>query len=110
MGTPCHFALFDLQPDFRIDQQQLAERYRELARAVQPDRFVAAGEGEQGQALERSAALSGAYEVRRSAPRRARDLLALEGHELPLAATVQDPQFLLQQMQWREELEDLSDG
>lgn len=110
MGTPCHFALFELQPDFRIDQQELAARYRELARAVHPDRFADAGEREQRQALERSAALNEAYQVLRSAPRRARYLMALDGHELPLEATVQDPQFLLQQMHWREELEDLSDS
>ncbi|HBB22412.1 MAG TPA: co-chaperone HscB, partial [Pseudomonas sp.] len=32
MGTPCHFALFDLKPDFELDLAQLADRYRELAR------------------------------------------------------------------------------
>ena len=51
-----------------------------------------------------------AYQVLRSAPRRALYLLALKGRELPLEATVQDPGFLLQQMQWREELEDLQDS
>ncbi|HTN31851.1 MAG TPA: co-chaperone HscB [Pseudomonas sp.] len=110
MGAPCHFALFELQPAFRIDLQELAARYRELARTVHPDRFADAGEREQRQALERSAALNEAYQVLRSASRRARYLLSLDGHELPLEATVQDPQFLLQQMHWREELEELSEG
>ncbi|MGO1272699.1 MAG: co-chaperone HscB, partial [Pseudomonas helleri] len=32
MGTPCHFALFELQPSFNLDLDQLATRYRELAR------------------------------------------------------------------------------
>ena len=40
MGNPCHFALFDLQPSFRLDLDQLAARYRELARQVHPDRFA----------------------------------------------------------------------
>ena len=31
------------------------------------------------------------------------------GHELPLEVTVHDPDFLLQQMELREELEDLTD-
>ena len=39
MGSPCHFALFELQPAFRLDQAQLSARYRELAKAVHPDRF-----------------------------------------------------------------------
>ena len=105
MGTPCHFALFDLKPDFELDLAQLADRYRELARQVHPDRFADAGESEQRQALERSANLNEAYQTLKS--RRARYLLALEGHDVPLEATVHDPDFLMQQMHWREELEEL---
>lgn len=63
MGTPCHFALFELQPDFRLDLEQLAARYRELARAVHPDRFADASEREQRLALERSAGLNDAYQT-----------------------------------------------
>ncbi|MFR0674945.1 co-chaperone HscB [Enterobacterales bacterium AW_CKDN230030176-1A_HGKHYDSX7] len=109
MGTPCHFALFDLQPAFRLDLDALAVRYRELAREVHPDRFADASEREQRLALERSAALNEAYQTLRSAPRRARYLLALGGQEVPQEVTVHDPDFLMQQMQWREELEELHD-
>lgn len=109
MGTPCHFALFDLQPAFRLDLEQLAVRYRELARNVHPDRFADASEREQRVALERSASLNEAYQTLKSAPKRARYLLTLKGDEIPLEVTVHDPDFLLQQMQWREELEDLQD-
>ncbi|MBU1332197.1 MAG: co-chaperone HscB [Gammaproteobacteria bacterium] len=110
MGSPCHFALFDLQPSFRLDLDQLAVRYRELARAVHPDRFADASEREQRLALEQSASLNQAYSTLKSAPQRARYLLTLRGPELPLEVTVQDPEFLMQQMQWREELEDLQDS
>lgn len=109
MGTPCHFALFDLQPAFRLDLEQLAVRYRELARNVHPDRFADAPEREQRVALERSASLNEAYQTLKSAPKRARYLLTLKGDEIPLEVTVHDPDFLLQQLQWREELEDLQD-
>ncbi|MFJ4141502.1 co-chaperone HscB [Pseudomonas sp. NPDC089734] len=109
MGTPCHFALFDLKPDFRLDLDQLATRYRELARSVHPDRFADAPEHEQRLALEQSARLNDAYQTLRSAPKRARYLLVMKGDEVPLEVTVHDPDFLLQQMQWREELEDLQD-
>ncbi len=109
MGTPCHYALFDLQPSFRLDLDKLATRYRELAREVHPDRFADASEREQRVALEKSAALNDAYQTLRSAPRRARYLLAISGHEVPQEVTVHDPDFLLQQMQWREELEELQD-
>ncbi|MBT8768207.1 co-chaperone HscB [Pseudomonas boanensis] len=110
MGTPCHFALFDLKPDFRIDLEQLAARYRELARSVHPDRFADASEREQRLALEHAAQLNDAYQTLKSPPRRALYLLALKGQQLPLEATVQDPHFLLQQMQWREELEELQES
>lgn len=110
MGSPCHFALFGLQPDFRVDLAQLAARYRELARAVHPDRFADASEREQRLALEQSAQLNEAYQTLRSAPRRALYLLSLSGEALPLETTVQDPEFLLQQMHWREELEELQDS
>ena len=109
MGSPCHFALFDLQPSFRLDLDKLAARYRELAREVHPDRFADASEREQRVALENSAALNDAYQTLRRAPRRARYLLTISGQEVPQEVTVHDPDFLLQQMQWREELEELQD-
>ncbi|MBJ2248605.1 MULTISPECIES: co-chaperone HscB [Pseudomonas] len=109
MGTPCHFALFELQPSFRLDLEQLATRYRELARGVHPDRFADASEREQRLALEQSASLNEAYQTLKSPAKRARYLLAMNGGELPLEVTVHDPDFLMQQMQWREELEDLQD-
>ncbi len=110
MGTPCHFALFDLQPSFRLDLEQLATRYRELAREVHPDRFADASEREQRVALERSAGLNEAYQTLKAAPKRARYLLSIKGQEVPQEVTVHDPEFLLQQMQLREELEDLQDA
>ncbi len=109
MGTPCHYALFELQPAFDIDIEALSSRYRELARKVHPDRFADADEREQRLAIERSANLNEAYQTLKSPSRRARYLLTLQGREMPLEATVQDPTFLMQQMQWREELEDLDD-
>lgn len=109
MGKPCHFALFDLQPAFRLDLELLAQRYRDLARSMHPDRFAGAPERERRLALEQAAGLNEAYQVLRNPPQRARYLLGLRGHEVPVETTVQDPDFLLQQMQWREELEDLQE-
>lgn len=110
MGIPCHFALFELQPSFRLDLEQLATRYRELARGAHPDRFADASEREQRSALEQSARLNDAYQTLKSPAQRARYLLKISGHEVPMEVTVHDPEFLLQQMQWREELEDLQDS
>jgi molecular chaperone HscB len=110
VGSPCHFALFDLKPAFLLDLARLATRYRELARSVHPDRFADGTEREQRLALEHSASLNEAYQVLKNTTPRARYLLSLSGGELPLEVTVQDPEFLLQQMHLREELEDLHDS
>lgn len=109
MGTPCHYALFELQPAFDIDLDMLSARYRELARKVHPDRVADASEAEQRHAVESSANLNEAYQTLKSPSRRARYLLTLQGREMPLEATIQDPAFLMQQMRWREELEQLDD-
>ena len=108
--STCHFALFDLQPAFAIDLDQLAVRYRELARETHPDRFADASPREQRQALERAAQLNDAYQTLKSPSRRAYYLLGLRGEQPPLEATVQDPEFLMQQMMLREELEELQDS
>ena len=81
-----------------------------MARGVHPDRFADGSEREQRLALEQSASLNEAYQTLKSPAKRARYLLALKGGELPLEVTVHDPEFLMQQMQWREELEDLHDS
>src|SRR5690606_12986371 len=39
VGIPCHYALFEMQPAFDLDLEQLSTRYRELARKVHPDRY-----------------------------------------------------------------------
>lgn len=102
-----YFALFSLEPSFEVDLKRLGERYRELAKEVHPDRFVQAGDAERRQALERSATLNDAYNTLKDTTSRALYLLRLLGEEIPQEATVQDTEFLFQQMQWREELEEL---
>lgn len=104
-----HFELFDLPVAFALDQAELSQRYREAVKEVHPDRFAAAGEQEQLQAVTRAAALNDAYQVLKSSTRRALYLLNLQS-EMDEEATVQDPEFLFQQMEWREELEELGNA
>jgi len=106
---PCYFALLELKPHFDIDLTELATRYRQKAAAVHPDRYVTAGEREKRIALEQSANLNEAYQALKSPSQRARYLLSLKGGAIPLETTVQDPEFLMQQMQWHEELDDLKE-
>lgn len=104
-----HYELFDLPLAFELDLSELSRRYREAVKLVHPDRFAAAGEQEQRAAVERAASLNDAYETLRSPGRRALYLLNLQA-PMEEEATVQDPEFLFQQMEWREELEDLGES
>lgn len=106
---PCYFALLDLKPHFNVNLDDLAKRYREKVTATHPDRFIVASEREKRLALEQSANLNDAYQILKSPSRRALYLLSLKGQAIPLEATVQDPEFLMQQMQWHEELDELTE-
>ena len=107
MATSSYFALFGLEPAFDLDLDELANRYRDLAKAVHPDRVAHASDAERREALERSAALNEAYQTLKTPPLRARHLLVLQGQAIDLETTIQDPDFLMQQLEWREELEAL---
>lgn len=103
-----YFALFALQPTFAIDTAALAVSYRQLAKDVHPDRFASATAAEQRQAVERAAELNEAFQTLKSPTQRALYLLRLQA-DLPEETTIQDGEFLLQQMEWREQLEDLQE-
>jgi molecular chaperone HscB len=102
--------LFELQPSFNLDLDQLATRYRELARGVHPDRFADASEREQRLALEQSASLNEAYQTLKSPPKRARYLLAMNGGECRWRSRCMIRSFFCSRCSWREELEDLQDS
>lgn len=106
-----HFELFDLPVAFQIDQQQLAANYRRLQQAFHPDRFASAGDTEKARVMQKAAQINDAYQTLKSPLRRAEYLLELNGVELTgEQATLQDPEFLMQQMAWRERLDEIADG
>ncbi|WP_341501799.1 co-chaperone HscB [Gallaecimonas sp. GXIMD4217] len=105
-----HFQLFDLPVQFPLDQHQLASRYRELARAVHPDKFAASADRERAMALAKTAQLNDAFETLKCATSRAEYLLSLKGVDIRgESQTLRDPAFLMQQMHWREALEEIED-
>ncbi len=103
-----YFALFALQPSFAVDTAALAVTYRQLAKDVHPDRFASASDAEQRHAVERAAELNDAYQTLKSPTQRALYLLRQQA-DLPEETTIQDGEFLLQQMEWREQLEELQE-
>jgi molecular chaperone HscB len=99
------FTLLGLEKSYDIDQAALTASYRQLQRSAHPDRFAGGDERQRLLAVQKSAQINEAYETLRSATRRAAYMLKLAGHAVD--TTFQDPEFLMQQMQLREELSDL---
>jgi molecular chaperone HscB len=103
-----YFELFQLPVQFDLNLADLTERHRTIINKVHPDRFAAASAMEQRLALQWSTFANEAYQALRDPIARATYLLQLHAPELTgEAMRVQLPQyFLMQQMEWREALED----
>ncbi|AZG72888.1 co-chaperone HscB [Shewanella livingstonensis] len=104
-----YFDLFNVVPAFDIDTALLAERYRELQRAVHPDKFANDTEQQKRLSVQRTAQVNDGYQTLKNPLRRAEHMLSLRGIELSHeTTTLKDGAFLMQQMEWREALEDIS--
>ncbi|GIU31365.1 co-chaperone HscB [Shewanella schlegeliana] len=103
-----YFELFSLLPSYDVDTALLAERYRELQRAVHPDKFANASEQDKRLSVQRTAQINDGFQTLKNPIQRAEHLLALKGLELSHeSTTLKDTQFLMQQMEWRESLEEI---
>ncbi|WP_078119284.1 Fe-S protein assembly co-chaperone HscB [Thiosocius teredinicola] len=102
-----YFELFGTPVGFVVDTAELANRYRELQKVVHPDRFAAAGEQSQRLSLQSATMVNEAYETLKDPLKRAQYLLALNGYDNDKQQTLDDPAFLMQQMELRETLEDI---
>ena len=102
-----HFSLFRLPETFELDNQILEQRYRTLAAQFHPDKFAAASGFEQKQAVMMTATLNEAHRVLRDVIERAAYLLKLNNIDADSPEhTHFEPEFLMQQMAWRETLMD----
>lgn len=102
-----HYALLGLPERFEIDGTQLRQAYRRLQAVVHPDRFASAGGTERRIAMQVATRANEAFTTLAEPGRRAAYLCELHG--VPLRAetnTTMAPAFLMQQMAWREALED----
>ncbi|RRJ83416.1 Fe-S protein assembly co-chaperone HscB [Aestuariirhabdus litorea] len=103
-----YFELFGLPRSYQLDQQQLATRFRELQQVVHPDRHAAANERDQRLSVQYAAHVNDAYQTLKAPVPRAIYLLRCRGIEPRLENnTVMDAAFLMQQMEWREALDEL---
>ena len=101
------FELFDLPMAFALDRGALDARWKDLQREVHPDRHAAADAQTQRQAMQWSVRINEAYQRLKDPLQRAAYLCELNG--APIQAennTAMPPAFLMQQMEWREALEE----
>jgi molecular chaperone HscB len=102
-----HFDLFGLSPTFLIEGEALERSYREIQSKVHPDRFAHAGDAERRASLQWTTRVNEAYRVLKDPVQRARHILELHGVDVAFETnTAMPPDFLMQQMELREALED----
>jgi molecular chaperone HscB len=103
------FELFGLAPRFEQDREALDARWKDLQREAHPDRFAAQGGAAQRVAMQWSVRINEAYRRLKDPLKRAAYLCELHG--APVNAednTAMPAAFLMQQMEWRESLDDAS--
>lgn len=106
--TTHYFDLFGLPLDYSVDRVRLSESYRQLQQQFHPDRFANASEQERRLSLQMASRLNEGSRVLRDPIERAKYLLELEGVDLGTdGETLRDPQFLMEQMELREQLEEI---
>ena len=94
-----------------MNTEDLEQRWKSRVAAVHPDRFAGASDAEKRVAMQWSASINEAYRVLRDPLKRAQYLCDLAGFQTKnLPGASMDMAFLVQQMQWREELERIRDS
>jgi molecular chaperone HscB len=102
-----HFELFHLPQRFEIDTEALDRAYHEVQNQAHPDRFASASGAEKRVAMQWATRANEAYQTLKNPLARAKYLCELNGVDLQVESnTAMPPAFLMQQMEWREALED----
>jgi molecular chaperone HscB len=102
-----HFDLFHLPQRFAIDMTALDSAYHEVQNQVHPDKFTNATDAEKRVAMQWATRANEAYRTLKSPFKRAAYLCELNGVDLETESNTAMPrEFLIQQMEWRDALEE----
>jgi molecular chaperone HscB len=102
-----HFELLGVPVSFHVPMEALDLGYRELQSKVHPDRFVNASDAERRVAMQLATNVNEAYKTLKNPLHRAIYLLELQGIDVRSETnTTMEPAFLMQQIEWRENIED----
>jgi molecular chaperone HscB len=104
------FELFGLPRRFAIDRREVDSRWRALQSEVHPDRFATEGAAAQRLAMQWAVRVNEAYRRLKDPVARAMALCELAGVHVDVHDNAAMPrEFLIQQMQWREDLAEAQD-
>ena len=106
-----HFELFGLAPAYALESEALERSYRDIQSRVHPDRFAHAGDAERRASLQWTTRVNEAYRTLKDPVQRGKHLLELHGVDVAFETNTQMPtDFLVQQLELREELESATAG
>lgn len=106
-----HFDLFQLPQRFAVDLKALEQAYHRVQGQAHPDKFAHASDAEKRVAMQWATRANEAYQTLKNPLQRARYLCELHGVDLQTESnTAMAPAFLMQQMEWRETLDDAKAG
>ena len=101
------FELFGLPTAFELDRTQVDLQWKSLQREAHPDRFASEGAAAQRIAMQWSVRINEAYGRLKDPLKRAAYLCELNGAAVNAENNTNMPsEFLMQQMEWREALDD----
>lgn len=104
-----YFAVFELPMGLELDGAQLSRQYLALVKTWHPDRFVNEDETQKLKAVQAAALVNSAYQTLKDPLKRAQYLLRCHGIDAnDETDTHMAMDFLMQQMAWREQLEELT--
>jgi molecular chaperone HscB len=98
------FATLGLPRRYEIDMRQLETSYRELQKALHPDKHAGAGASQRRMSLLKAVEVNEAYRVLKDDLRRAEALLALYDAAAAREQGREDPEFLMEVLELREAL------
>jgi molecular chaperone HscB len=104
-----HFELLGLARQQGLDEIELERVYQDIQSRVHPDKHAHLGESERRLAMQWATRVNEAYLTLKSPLKRAEYLLRLVGHDPEIERNTAMPMdFLVQQMEWRENVEQAS--
>jgi molecular chaperone HscB len=105
-----YFQFFGLSPQFSLDLAQLDQVYLAIQKEVHPDRHTQGSDSEQRIAMQMATLANTAHQTLKHPIKRGLYLCKLHGVEANLETNTAMPTaFLLQQMAWRDSLEESAD-